>query len=217
MIEWLQACCAQDPTRTHMRSPFPAEAFGRRGAAATDGTLMLLVEGVEVPPTDVKPPPVDRLGYAFPSDLTVVSLDSLREWARCEVPGLVQKPCSVCNGTRQFRCTHCDGHGRVDCECDCGHWHEADCEECGGEPTGECEECDDGTEIVLPGPEPGRVLGVAVDRRKVWRVVQHATGAEVGIAASGELDPVWLVGDGWFAIVMPMRESPEWGSDRCFP
>lgn len=219
VIEWLQLCCSDDELRPHLTKPFPVTHDRKRYAAATDGHILLLVQGFKVPKPKNKPPAVESLidSASFRHLLVEpISLEALRAWAECDLTRGHEVVCPACEGKKSLPCGTCGGEKRYEHDCGCEHCYREwdDCTDC-EDGTDECFDCD-GTGVVAMPPVPGRICGAPIDRRLVYRVVRDAPGETVRIGSGDELDPIAFIGDGWRALVMPVRESVEFGADQAF-
>jgi hypothetical protein len=184
-------------------------ASGR--TVATDGRALVLVDGVwsdkaagefyekataGVLAADSGNDP-NRSSFSMP-------LATLRAWLPSDP---FKVPCSVCRGgeIKEFTCKTCRGEGVTECG-ECGS--ERECRECGGAKKGlGCEECEgDGALYVEPTLAPVVAGGVCIDQRIAQRFLGPLLQSEtVKVTVGGELEPVFIHGDGWTVVVMAFK------------
>lgn len=126
----------------------------------------------------------------FAGTEVVVSLTALRDWVG------TKKPCEKCNGTGEGECWTCSGTCYAPCECsDCGDSHES-----------ECPDCDDGTGscVCVSKPELGKIGKATFQLEFIRQVLDCLPDGEVRLSlGKNAIEPVQLLGDDFFAIVMP--------------
>jgi hypothetical protein len=174
-------------------------AYGARGlyrfsldgdGYASNGISALRVNGVECGGKDI--PGCSSL-FRRAAIGAPVSLSALREWAGEDLytTGDVPEDCPDCEGSGRDDCPHCD--------------QEMDCETCDG--AGNTGKTKRGT-IEAPRRE-----GVVLRRVLSMGLLRHVLpdGDETVIVGGNPdpLAPLYIHGQGWTAVVMPIRESAQ--------
>lgn len=194
-----------NPDRTKIAAPFR----WRRWIVCTNGHMAAAIpdDGREAGPcgyesAEVALAPMDA---DPPADALTLDMDALREWC-----GLAAEPCPDCDGRASAPCEECDGEGYVACECwDCGDEHETACPECDGEGAG-CWTCKGRGEITYHGRHDriGYIGQTEFNRRALAYLLNGAPGASVQVVVADKEPPrpITLYGDGWRAMLMPLRQ-----------
>lgn len=101
------------------------------------------------------------------------------------VPVQVCTVCPDCKGAKVVSCEECRGTGETECgECE----QDRDCEECDGHGKHACYGCKEGeNRHAWAEPIPAaRVLGVTVNRQRLWLAMQGLTGpARIDVTGPG--------------------------------
>jgi hypothetical protein len=208
---WLTSFCSTDTEfRSDLTEPHTLTWRGEPAVAATNGHKMVIVPG-----TFDATPFGPAIASSIPgivetvlqSPARAVRLSALREFA-----GVVPEPelCGECSGKGVLVCAACGGDGEQECECDCGHEHETDCEVCNGTGDMPCPRCIGARRVEF---EPVWIGDDHFNRWLVASVVRalptppndapvtwHSRPEKEGTHYAGA-----IVGDGWVAILMPMR------------
>lgn len=127
-----------------------------------------------------------------------VSLAALREWAGCDL---------YVTGEMPEDCPDCEGSGRDDCgRDDCPHCdQEMDCETCGGWGTiGNMKRG-----LVEAERREGVVLGRVLSMGLLRHVLPDGDETVIVGGNPDPLAPLYIYGQGWTAIVMPIREGAQ--------
>lgn len=181
-------------------SPFGIEVDGKRFDCATDGrTLVAVVDGTSpLAPADKIDPGIPKLLTSSPG-LFRLDVRLARVWA-----GTAQwsgkRACSNCHGSKRCTPSRCE-----DCGADLSdNMRDHQCGACAGS----------GSETYTPevrlGAVRSRGLVVCIDLNRVAQVLTLVGDAEpVTVRIGGELDPVIFDGDGWRAVIMPIKPGDD--------
>lgn len=203
-------CATEQDGRTELREPFARDGW----EAATNGHGLLawrpmfgLAEGGPRFISNVLDPDV--------STTHVTTLGALRGWAMQGAPvecskcgnsgvlGETSKDCESCGGSGSKYCRNCC----FDHDCVC-------CDATGtlGTTPSICQFCLGRSVRVHDGSCRGRILGVLFDVHLVHNLLSPLDlpdEATVRMAIKGAHCPLTMKGDGWCAVVMPLREGSE--------
>lgn len=181
----LNRLCAIDG-RVHLEKPFKVVVDGRPWSVATNGSLMLgfagAIEGIEAAEKGLAASVAGFLSSALKAR-TDCNLASLRAFAGDPVY------------RQENTCTTCRGTGKL---CTCG--------EC------VCEDCDQGKVTILPAHREVFVLDRLCDAALVGQLFGGIKDEKCRVILGDDaLSPIGFAGDGWAAVLMPMRCD---GSDK---
>lgn len=206
-LEWLRGVCSTAPYRANLHAPFGATVHGKRFDCASDGAMLLLIEGSDVA-TRTDAPPLEQIVPATFEGGEAIPLPRLRAWAEPPPPPPPPEKCGECDGAGKRSCGTCDGDGEHRCS-DCDEYH--DCGHCDGKGTVACDHCDGkgGPVEKEPPPHPGTLLGVTLSRRLLHRLIAGANDDRVFVRIDvGYFGAVEIAGTGWRAMLMPVRPAP---------
>lgn len=211
-LEQLQKVTCRLSNRIHLHKPWPVMLGSDPWTVATDGHRVLAVAGLltEEPKHEKAPNVAGTL--ELPSPVATAATDVLRAWAG---EGSSLQPCDC--GGKPVKCDDCDGKKTVECRCNCGDYHTADCENCDGEGAFDCDACTGGF-CRIP-PVTGQLLGVRFDRTLFRDLLDSAppelhvgwSDTEARDVDAGAITALALWGEGWRAMVMPLRGEVEEG------
>ena len=204
-IDRIAALAALGPSRLHA-AVIPVG--DRRYLVWADGVRAVLLETTEAltvpPPKHLATGPFGGIGKGRPS--TVEAVRALA--TACAACRGAPPPCHPCLGKGKVECEACLGQSRHSCDCpDCTGTHDcdscedgtADCQACGGTGKAFCPTC-------CLGSIPVVYVGAAVVQlRLLLGSLPVGASGDILVHVSGERSPVTLTGDGWAAVIMPVR------------
>lgn len=190
LLDLLERVC--DESRANTATPFGVNYMGRRWDAATDGSLVLMIDSDAYDRRDPISGTVESIINKIPSpSYETHSMQDLRAWA-----GDDDGICAVCGGAGHINradCETCYGTGVV--ECNMGHEHE--CLNCYGNgfTTDKCTACNRRICRKILG---GLIDGRYINRCLVASVIHDLPGRIVQVASRD--DAVAIHGVGWIAL-----------------
>lgn len=216
-VETLQHFCATADVRFYLNHPLPVAG----GAAASDGSIMIFAQGLEVEPsagvtkgTAVVVEHLERLVRAVDEhsdaegwiDASTIELGSQETCLRCMGSGFVtESDCPDCDGEGEFQ------HG--------SHWY--DCKECEGAGASgtspstadiahaiRCFECRSTGINARPMPFPGLPPGRSINSRYMISIQKHLPSARMKVIEHPGTKGTRVIAirfDGGCGVVLPMQ------------
>lgn len=180
-LEWMKRLASADPTRAGsiVARPFSVEAHGKPWNVVTDGIGIVAVEG----PPLFEPPDAERWIRAKPQ--IAGCLGHSRDGGPTFPLSALREWCGAPVWPVMEKCVFCDGTGK-----DCG----IKCAECNGA----------GKSPSNPRPRPGALGSVGLDQIRIARAIEHLPDGPVELITDGARDPIFLLGDGWRVVLMPL-------------